>query len=109
MLSNHLAGYGPDGMQVGVPQLDQGLMFEPSFRNQETIDDTGPVVSTAGLLGGFDDLLGDDLAVRTRHLLFLQLARDGFLNQIAEAKSNLGDIRGRNGRLDVGVAVDGQH
>jgi hypothetical protein len=71
LLRDDLAGDGPQLVQVGIPELIQGLVLEPALDDQETVDDASLVVCAAGLLGRLNDLAGDDLAVRTGNLYLI--------------------------------------
>jgi len=72
--SDYLACHCPDFVKVRVPELGSGLMHTPSLVDEETVDDAGPVIAPSSFLGGLDDFLGYDLAVRARDLFRLEVA-----------------------------------
>ena len=82
-LGDDTTGDGAEGVEVGVPQLGDGLVLEPALVDEQGVDDASPVVLAARLLGGLDDALGDDAAVCHRHLALLHLAWDALLDQVA--------------------------
>lgn len=74
-------------------------MAEPALADEETEDDAGAILRPASLLGGLDDLGGDDAAVRLGDLGFVQVARDGRLDEVAQLEGDLGHLgRGDGGR-----------
>lgn len=92
-------------MQVGIPKLYRGLMREPPLANEQAKDDTGSIFRSTSLLGGLDDLVGDDFAVRLGDEIFFELTGNTLLDQTAQADSDLGDLNRGNGRLDDAVMV----
>lgn len=67
-------------MEIRVPELDQCLDLEPSHADEQTEDDTGAVLLSAGLFGSLDNLLGDNSAVGLCNETLLQLAADDLLD-----------------------------
>lgn len=87
-------------MEVGIPELDVGLVHPPSLVDEETVDDACSVIGPSSFLGRLDDRLGYDPTVRTRDLFHFELAWDTLLDQMPESERNLGHVRRGNGRLD---------
>lgn len=81
-------------------------MSPPSLVDQKAVDDAGPVLLPARFLGGPDDLLGYDLAVRTRNLFLGELAWYTLLDQMAESECDLCHVRRRDSGLGVLSGVD---
>ena len=52
------------------------------------------------LLGGLNDLLGNDFAVRSSDASLFHLTGHAFLDKVPEAETDLGDVRGGNGRRE---------
>jgi hypothetical protein len=92
-------------VEVGIPELDLGLVLPPPFVDEKTVDNAGPVIASSSFLSGLDDLLGYDSTVWPSDLLLLELARNAFFDQMAEFECDLRHIRCRNGRFDRLVDV----
>ena len=95
-------------MQVGVPELDFGLVLPPPLVDQQAVDDAGAVVLSAGVFGGFEDLLRDDLGIRRGDVFDGQLEGDAFLDQVADAEGDFGDGFGGDGGDERVFTVAGE-
>ena len=103
-------------MQVGVPELELGLHLEPVLDNEQAVDDAGAMVvgrargpgDLAGGFGSLDDGRCQDVGVRSSDTLFGQLAGDDGLDLVFEAEGYEGNLLGRNGGRDSGIAVRGE-
>lgn len=105
LLGHHFAGNGSDPVHVGIPELDEGLVLEPSLANHQAKHDAGAVVRATSLLGGLDDLGSDDFAVCLCDFLLVELARNSKLDQMAQLEGDLCDFGGGDRGLDVLVSV----
>lgn len=106
LLGNDLARRCAELVEVGIPQLDEGLVAPPLLVNQEAEDDAGSMLAATGFLRGLDDLGRDDLAVRAGDKLRVELDGHALLDQMADAEGDLGNGGGGDGGLDRWVAVD---
>lgn len=113
-------------MEVSIPQLNHGLVTEPSHVGKQAVDlnawlggapcvfchethHTAFVLGTSSLLRRLDDLWCDDLAVRRRDAGFIELARHTFLDQVSQTKADLGDLLRSNGGLHALMAISWKH
>lgn len=66
--------------------------MKPLLTNQETKQDTSPVLLSAGLLCGANDIFSDDGAVGVGDERLLQFVWDNLFNLIFETQCNLRDL-----------------
>lgn len=92
-------------MQLGVPQLENSLLAEPTHVDKQAVDHTRTVIRATGLFGRLDDFLGDDAAMRLCDLGFLHLARNALCYKMPQAKADLGNLERSDGGGEMLAAI----
>lgn len=108
LFSHDLASCCSDVVEVGIPELDTSLAFEPAVTDEEAVDYAASVAFPAGLPCGLDDLLGDDGAVGFGDLPFFELAGDDLFDLVLETESDFGDIFGGHCGFHEVVGIGGE-
>lgn len=95
-------------MEIGVPEFEARLVFEPAFADEKAVDHAGLVLFPARFFGRSHDFARDDRAVGSCDLRLFQLARDDLLDLVFEAESYFCYFRGGNGGGNAVAARDGE-
>ncbi len=98
MLRKDLARGSAHVVQVGVPELEHGLPFEPTVADKEAVDYAGLLVFVqGGFFGSLDDFMGYDGRIGFSDLPFFQLTGYYLLDLVLEAQCDLCDVGGGEG------------
>lgn len=127
-LGNDLARFGTELVELGVPELNECLVAEPTLVDQQAVHleqpgqakhrhtptprityHAAPVLIAASFLGSFDHLGRDDAAVRGGDAALLHLAGDALLDEVPQSQAHLGDLGRRHGRFEMFIAKRREH
>ena len=96
-------------MEIGVPDLETGLAFEPALVDKQTVDDACSIVLATSFFSSLDNLASYDTRVRLGDQVLFEFARDALNDQVAQAESDLGDFFGWDGGRNAFIVVDGEN